>query len=98
MTGQPQQRGEPAREHAFDVDDGIAELLHQAGDIEDGHCLEGWALVMSTVGHRPDGTEVRRTYRYAPAGTTRGESEHLLSKGAAMVRTTQPHPGNFTSS
>lgn len=96
MTGQPQHRGEPPRGGAFYVDDGIDELLQRTGDIAEGHRVESWALVVSTVGHRPDGAEVRRTQRYASPGATRGESEQLLSKGAAMVRTTQPHPGPFS--
>lgn len=72
------------------MDDGIDELLQRTGDIAEGHHVEGWALVVSTVGHRPDGTEVRRTYRYAPSDATRGESEQLLNKAAAMVRAVQP--------
>lgn len=78
------------------MDDSIDELLQRTGDIAEGHRVESWALVVSTVGHRPDGTEVRHTHRYAAPGATRGESERLLSKGAAMARTTPARPGGIS--
>ena len=94
MSGQPQDLGEPPERRCnVDgcMDDCMDELLERTGDIADGHRVEGWALVVSTVGHRDDGSEIRRTVRYAPTTATRGESEHLLSKGAAMVRAAQTH-------
>lgn len=89
-------RGDTPRGQAFTVDDDIDELLQRTGDITEGHCVESWALVVSTVGHRPDGTEVRHTHRYAPSTATRGESERLLTKGAEMARTAAAHPNGIS--
>lgn len=94
MTAQPQRR-EPPQGQAFCVDDSIDELLQRTGDIADGHCVESWALVVSTIGHRADGTEVRHTHRYAPSDATRGESERLLAKGAFMASAARAHPNGF---